>query len=323
MLSPQIHWLGLVLMFCGCTQPGRPHSSPASAEQRAIVYLSREVPAWSRENGCFSCHNNGDAARGLYAAKRAGFPVPALALADTTAWVQQPVRWEHNQGDPGFSDQRLANLQFAASLMAAVATGVSDDHAAVQAAADKVASDQGPDDTWRIESQDTLGSPATYGTTLATFSAWQVLRKSDSASARAATKKAARWLRQAPMKNVPAAAALLRFALQDASPSAASRQNSALAFLRRAQTSDGGWGPYPDAPAEVFDTALALLAMAELPSTAETARLIQRGRAFLLAQQRPNGSWAATTRPSGGESYAQHMSTTGWALQALLVSQGK
>ena len=45
-------------------------------EQRAIEFLSREVPAWPAENQCFSCHNNGDAARALFAATRAGHSVP-------------------------------------------------------------------------------------------------------------------------------------------------------------------------------------------------------------------------------------------------------
>jgi len=36
-----------------------------AAEARAVEFLVREVPAWSKNNGCFSCHNNGDAARAL------------------------------------------------------------------------------------------------------------------------------------------------------------------------------------------------------------------------------------------------------------------
>jgi len=302
----------------GCAGGARPASG--SPEERAVAFLVREVPAWSRENGCFSCHNNGDAARALYAARRSGFNVPATALADTTAWVSQPSRWEHNQGDPGFSDKRLANLQFAASLLAAVETGHSSDRTAMRAAADKVATDQGEDGTWRIEAQDTLGSPATYGTTLATFSAWRVLTQSDSSAARLAAAKAAGWLRHAPMNNVPAAATLLRFALRDDASQSRQRQVDAQAFLRRAQTSDGGWGPYPNVPAEAFDTALALLALAELPRDAEVEAMVRRGRDFLIAQQRADGSWPATTRPTGGESYAQQMSTTGWATLALLAT---
>jgi hypothetical protein len=42
---------------------------------------------------------------------------------------------------------------------------------------------------------------------------------------------------------------------------------------------------------------------------------------ILLAQQRAAGDWAATTRPSGTESDAQRMSTTGWATLALLATR--
>ena len=34
-------------------------------EEKAVAFLSREVPRWSRQKHCFSCHNNGDAAQAL------------------------------------------------------------------------------------------------------------------------------------------------------------------------------------------------------------------------------------------------------------------
>jgi len=50
---------------------------------------------------------------------------------------------------------------------------------------------------------------------------------------------------------------------------------------------------------------------------AENHPLILKGVNYLLATQNPDGSWAATTRPPGGNSYAQRVSTTGWATLAL------
>ena len=76
-------------------------------------------------------------------------------------------------------------------------------------------------------------------------------------------------------------------------------------------------------PAEVFDTALVLLALESLPEKQELAPLIERGRKYLIAAQAADGSWPATTRPSGAESYAQQLSTTGWATQALLATRGR
>ncbi|MBL0159942.1 MAG: hypothetical protein IPP47_23060 [Bryobacterales bacterium] len=73
-----------------------------------------------------------------------------------------------------------------------------------------------------------------------------------------------------------------------------------------------GWGEYPGTPAQVFDTAVAVIAL----------RGDARGRAWLLARQQPEGGWAETTRPPGSQSYAQHISTTAWALMALCGSDG-
>src|SRR6266849_6202510 len=107
-----------------------------SGVEGALAYLADEVPRWKRENQCYSCHNNGDAARALYAAKRLAYRVPAAALRDTTAWVSDPGRWDTNRGNPAFSDKKLARIQFAASLAAAFDAGVVKDRAAFARAAE-------------------------------------------------------------------------------------------------------------------------------------------------------------------------------------------
>ena len=83
----------------GCATDTVRRDPAAAAEASAVEFLKREVPAWFRDNHCFSCHNNGDAARALYAAKRNGYHVPRKILADTTDWVAHPERWAHNKGD--------------------------------------------------------------------------------------------------------------------------------------------------------------------------------------------------------------------------------
>lgn len=296
-------------------------NSLATAEGKALTFLQREVPAWKQQNGCFSCHNNGDAARALYAALRRGSPVPAATLTETTAWLSDPQRWEQNKGDPGFSDKKLANLQFAAALMEAMEAGQIRESEALHQAARKLLPDQSADGSWKIDAAGTVGSPATWGTPLATWMALQMLRKANLAEATEARQKAERWLQQAKPNDVLTAATLV-WAFARASNQVARRQyETGLQWLRRAQTRDGGWGPYADAPPEHFDTALALLALQTVRTQTGVAVMIQRGRAFLLAQQNTDGSWSATTRPSGGDSYAQMMSTTGWATIALLETK--
>jgi hypothetical protein len=79
----------------------------------------------------------------------------------------------------------------------------------------------------------------------------------------------------------------------------------------------------------VFDTALAVLALSLLDAEPRLARSAYRpeqlkdaiasGKKYLVSQQRPDGSWPETTRPADQESYAQRISTTGWAMLALLT----
>jgi len=323
MINPWTKYLFILaaMMTFVCANDNLQSTPNVDTEAKAVKFLAREVPAWSKDNGCFSCHNNGDAARALYAATRKGYGLPDSALADTTAWAERPDRWDQNKGDPGFSDKRLASIQFASSLLAAFDAGRVKDRRSIEQAARKLAANQDADGAWRIDQGNTLGSPATYGAHLATWMALRTLKKAKLPETKEAIQRADRWLDQASPNNVLTAAALLLASADGADQSSQPKREKCLDLIRKAQTSDGGWGPYADSPPEVFDTALALLALAGLRQEPGVDDLIRRGRIFLAAEQNSDGSWPATTRPSGGDSYAQRLSTTGWATLALLATR--
>ena len=72
----------LVLIACAHVQPDP--EDPAIT--RGIGFLAEETPRWKIEHRCYSCHNNGDAARALYMwAQARGADDP---IADTSAWLQ-------------------------------------------------------------------------------------------------------------------------------------------------------------------------------------------------------------------------------------------
>jgi hypothetical protein len=320
-------WLAVAGFVLGAGFADGPGPGPVqdrpTAEARAVEFLVREVPLWPRENHCFSCHNNGDAARALYEASRAGLRVPAEAMAGTTAWLTRPSGWDHNGGDGPFSDKRLARVAFTSALAAATRTGSNRDRAALQDAALGLARDQAEDGSWTLEGEPSPGSPAAYGRALATFLARESLAAADPARFRGAIGRADGWLmRREPVTVADASVGLMVIATAAESPASAARRREALDLLRRAQADDGGWGPYVTSPPETFDTSLALLALARCGDASDPVRrMIARGRAFLVAGQREDGSWAETTRPSGGTSYAQRISTTGWAALALLATR--
>jgi len=280
---------------------------------RAIQYLTVEVPRWAGENHCFSCHNNGDGARVLYVASRLGYQVPDAALADTAKWLLEPEKWDNNGGNPGFSDKKLARIQFAAALSEAYASGAIPRRALREAAASLIPY-QEADGSWQVDAG-AVGSPATYGTSLATCMARLTLEKADGAAFKDAIARADQWLLQnKPRSVLDAAAALL------ALPRSEVVKRRSLDFILPAQSSDGGWGPHPLAASEPFDTALVLLALRKLDQPKRTRGAIARGRSFLLARQQPEGGWPETTRPPGAQSYAQHISTSAWATLALILT---
>lgn len=303
-----------------------------SAEARAVAYLVREVPAWKRDHPCYSCHNNGDAARALIAALRLNHDVRP-ALDDTLAWLAEPQRWNTNGGgEGGADDKRLARIQFAHAASAASAASLVPADA-MRTAAAMIAADQQADGSWRLDSSDSIGSPATYGTALATAFARRAIKSSGVESAISSTTRAEEWLKGIAVHNVPDAAAVLFTFADAASTSASTSWRAALELLRKGQGPDGGWGPYVTSPPEPFDTALAVLALHEVTSrrdgalptfTATTLNdAITRGREYLIRQQLADGSWTETTRPAGQASYAQRISTTAWALIALLETGPK
>jgi hypothetical protein len=231
------------------------------------------------------------------------------ALADTTAWLARPSDWDKNRGTPEFSDKKLARIQFASALVTAAETGALDGREAIVAAAVSLLPDQESDGAWRIDSEGTVGSPVTYGSALATYSALRVLNAAADSRFTPAIEKARAWLAKSrPTAIIDRAAVILALG-GDPGP------------ILRAQTKDGGWGPYPGSPPEVFDTAVSLLALASIRNRDGIQSAIDRGRQYLIAAQLESGGWHETTRPPGARSYAQHISTTGWAAMALLATR--
>jgi outer membrane protein assembly factor BamB len=289
-----------------------------AAERRALRFLADEVPRWSAENKCFSCHNNGDAARALYTAVRLSRTVPARALADTTRWLAQPEQWgKQDRGGPD-TNLSLEHIQFSAALVAALDAGLLKSREPLARAAALVAQDQQPDGSWKVDAPGTTGSPATYGACLATHLARRTLHQADPERYRAALARADDWLRGVRLERVLDAAAVL-LALEGADDTAARRQRQqGLELIRKGQDRDGGWGPFVNAASEPFDTAVVLLALVPVRDQPEWKERLEKGRAFLKAAQREDGSWPETTRPAGGQSYAQRLSTAGWATLALL-----
>ncbi len=293
----------------------------ATPEERAIAFLSSEVPLWNIKHKCFSCHNNGDAARALYSAIRFSYPVDRKALADTSQWLAHPGLWKDNGGKGPFSDKKLAAIQFAAALADAVQAGIINDKEPLTHAAGLVASYQDQDGSWKVAKGGIVGSPVTYGRFLATSLVRRVLIQADQEKFKPQISRADRWLRKTKPETVLDAAAVLLSLANSVDVQSDKQREHCLQLIRNGQARNGGWGAYVNSATEPFDTAIVLLALAKLDRGATTVRMLNRGREYLIKCQLEDGSWIETTRPAAGASYAQRLSTAGWATMALLATR--
>ena len=299
----------------------------AGAIARGVGYLTKEVPKWKAEHPCYSCHNNGDATRALLVANAKGYDIGS-SLDDTLAFLKQPAKWDQNKAPDGFDDKQLARVQFASALAVAERHGKATSTDLAQAAKLLVA-DQKADGSWTLDQSQSIASPATYGTIIATWSVRTTLITSGVQPDHFTIVAADRWVRgQTPENVIDAAATLL--ALEQASDVMADNlRRTCLQIIRQGQSPDGGWGPYVTAKPQVFDTAMVVQALSLLDIEPRLARstyrpeelkeAIAKGKGYLVKQQRADGSWPETTRPADQESYAQRISTTGWAMLALLA----
>ena len=302
------------------TQPDT-GGSTAAAIAKGVEYLKAEVPKWQ------AGHINGDATRALLMAQAKGHDI-GTSLDDTLAFLKQPSKWDQSKAPSGFDDKTLATIQFASALALAERHGkaASTD---LEAAAKLLVAEQKPDGSWQLDDSQGLGSPATYGTLLATWSARTSLIASGMQPDNFTIVQADRWIRSGEPQNVLDAAATVLALELSGDVMAENLRRSCLSILRTGQGPSGGWGPDVTAAPQVFDTALAVLALSSLDVEPRLARsayrpeelkeAIAKGKTFIVSQQRPDGGWPETTRPANQESYVQRISTTGWALLALLT----
>ena len=111
----------------------------------------------------------------------------------------------------------------------------------------------------------------------------------------------------------------------------ASELNASAKSLIEAQRPDGGWGQLPALESDAYATGQALTALHSAGVAGISEEVYQRGAAFLLRTQRPDGSWLVRTRsipfqpykesgfPYGKDQWISAAGTS-WAVMALSVA---
>lgn len=290
-----------------------------SAIDRGQAFLHREVTRWKPENGCFSCHNNGDGVRTLVLVTdpNTGRQQRRVqSLAATVEFLQAPATWEQNGPAGEFNDTELADIHFTLALSDLKQAGLPIRSESLHAAFDRTVRLQTPAGYWLTDRTSPIGSPVTLGNELATAELAQRMAGSARPADRQAAARARRWLAETDGRSNLGMAARLR-ALTGQPEADEQKLARYVERILADQDRSGGWGAYPMRPPEVFDTAVMLDTLCRMKPTAGTTRALDQAADFLTREQLHSGEWIESTRPHPRDSYAQRIATTAWAVRAL------
>jgi ankyrin repeat protein len=296
------------------------------AVTKSLSLLQRSGERFTSQAGCVSCHHQSLVARATSLARARGFPVDEGIAARERAHVLADLGAKRDQLLRG---QGLDPLLAPWTLWSWEAEG-QEPSPLTDALAHYLVLEQTQDGSWktRFYRPPADASPFTF-TALALRGLQRYAPQGRHAEIQTRIARARAWLLQTPAPETEDKTWRL-LGLRWAGADEESLQE-AVALLLREQRTDGGWAQLPSLPSDAYATGEVLYALHKAGGIPVSHPAYQRGAAFLLGTQRPDGSWFVPTRSfpliayvSSGFPHgrAQFISTaaTCWATMALALT---
>jgi ankyrin repeat protein len=306
-----------------------PPGSPRKAVERALPLLQESARIWTRERGCFSCHHQGLGITAVALARERGFAVDEAMFAAQVAETRQEL------APPEVSAALPPNADMLDDSLMLVALGAVG--AAPEAATDR--------EIYRLlGGQHVSGHWTPYPFrmplegSLFQQTAWAIraLRlyapPAHNRDVDAHVRRGVDWLAQEPpVETQDVAMQLLGFAWSGVASDRIAKAATQLLALQRA---DGGWGQIVSRPSDAYATGQALVALNQAGRLSPDTAAFKKGLAFLMASQKPDGSWLVETRrtwkrglqyfesgfPHGKHQFISYAGSA-WAAMALMLAE--
>src|SRR5438876_3755804 len=276
--------------------------------ERAIGYLQTESAAWLNTRKCAACHHVPMPLWALSEAERQGYAIDKKFLADTTESLlgsRDKLLASKIFPDPADrSDPRpqarglnmgLPFLAVAAQAFPALKEGQKQ---SLKLIAEEIVKKQQPDGSWEFFA--TLRPPP-INESQTTDAAWIIMAPQGEtgpdapAPQRAALAKAIAWLDAAKRSDLHQDK-VLRVLLGVRSAKPRKAMQTTIDELLALQRADGGWSQtVPELKSDAFATGQTLYVLSLAGFTAQRPE-IKRGIDFLVATQKPDGSWPMLSR---------------------------
>jgi hypothetical protein len=301
--------------------------------KRSVGYLEKEGLAWKAERKCASCHHVPYMIWALNEARFKGYPVNEKALTEVTAWTFAPGDpakvFLQRKPDPKAPTKKVVPLAALTMFLAVESNRALDGptRAGLRRLVPLLLAEQADEGTWSLPDG---GRPPLVADkevlTTWTYLALSAPGADDQADAsrEAAREKAVKWLKATPA-GVTHQTWVLRLLLQQRLGKPRQEMEPTVKRLRALQNADGGWSQAKEMASDAFATGQTLYALS-LAGVPGDDPAIRRGQAFLVKSQKPDGSWAMTSRPSKpGDKGSKNLDPitfagTGWGTVGLVAS---
>lgn len=318
----------------------RPQKKPEQAEvrraiDRGLSFLKKDAAEWRQERKCASCHQGIMTVWALSEAKARGFASAGESLPDFVKWSKERLQTIDLPRDsrPGWN--MLSTPAVFWSLMALAEPrqeALSADE--LKRIAGHLVRHQEKDGSWAwsLAPAKNRPPPVFESDEVVTLMAFLVLEPQQPADPKAKSDirdsrtRAAEWLAKVPPGEGTQAIGLRM--LRDVRAHASrDKLEARIRHLLDRQNPNGGWGQDKGLPSDGFATGQALYFL-NLAGVARDHAAVQRGLAFLIANQREDGSWPMTPRGHPGVKPMSNPSPityfgSAWATLGLLRSAPK
>jgi hypothetical protein len=277
------------------------------AAERGLVFLEKDAAKWREERKCATCHHGTMTVWAMSEAKSQGYTIAAETLAETVKWTKERLKDIDKPRDtrPGWSMVNSPALMLAVMAQAVPSqTALSPDD--LKRIAGHLFRHQEADGSWAWSSAPAKNRPPPFfeSDEVATLLGFMALRPhvpadpKEKSEARGSREKALNWLKKnSPTDTTQAAALRLLMKVLEKEP-AKILETEISQFLAR-QNKDGGWGQFKDRASDAYATGQALYVLS-LAGVKHDRAEVRRGVAFLLANQKEDGSWPMVRRGHPG-----------------------
>jgi squalene-hopene/tetraprenyl-beta-curcumene cyclase len=282
--------------------------------ERGLEFLVKDAKQWREDKKCATCHHGTMTVWALSEAKVQGYPVAPETLVDMTTWTKEKLKDIDKPRDtrPGWSMLNTPALYLSVMALAVPKQdAISADE--LKKIAGHLVRHQEADGSWAWSSAPAKNRPPPHfesdevatllaRISMATHVPADAKEKTEAISGR---KKSADWLAKAKPTQTTQSLALRLFHDRRAGVSEKVLQKTLDQLLAR-QNKDGGWGQDKELPSDAYGTGQALYFLS-LSDIKNDHPAIQRGVAYLIANQKEDGSWPTKPRAHPGEKPASNV----------------